>query len=68
MSQTKRRTSEKSQKRRSDGSRSGKGYGSDALGGLGMEVEEQKKCLSVLTALQRHKMAVPFLRPVDPIK
>lgn len=33
-----------------------------------MEVEEQKKCLSVLTALQRHKMAVPFLRPVDPIK
>lgn len=34
----------------------------------GMSVDEQKQCLSILSSLQRHKSAGPFLRPVDPIK
>jgi len=33
-----------------------------------MGPEELKKCVSLLHSLQKHKAAIPFLRPVDPIR
>lgn len=33
-----------------------------------MAVEEHKKCFNILHSLQKNKSALPFLKPVDPIK
>lgn len=66
------------QKKRNDNNNQGGGKGTKnataaaammaAMTSGNMGPEEIKKCVSLLHSLQKHKAAIPFLRPVDPIR